>query len=483
MKIQDRKYQADSIVGLSDGFKQHQRQVFVLPTGGGKTVVFSEIARRAVLRGTRTLVLTHRTELFSQTFKALGRVGINTLILDAKSNRKGCVDELVIVGMVETVKRRVSAGKIQIDPKLIIIDEAHLGNFTKIFEMFPNAKVIGATATPVGKHFYKYYTNMVNVIDIPDLIDQGYLCNYRAFQMQDDLSDLEVKAGEYTDESLMSHYNNQKLFDGVIDEWRKRANGKKTICFNVNIEHSENMTKAFNEAGIVSACVTSLTEKGERKRILQAFKTGLVTVLNNCGVLTTGYDEPSIECVIMNRATKSLPLFLQCLGRGSRLYPNKDEFIALDFGMNHNQHGMWSEPRQWKIEPPKKNKKKNVDIAPVKTCPKCEAMLFASARLCGFCGHEFSKEDVALATGEMVEVTPQVPDDLKGRKVSDLNTGELIALQLSKRYKPTFIWRVVRSKGEIAIDNYGSAMGYTSGWAYRQKQEMNNCEFNDYLLK
>lgn len=482
MKIQDRKYQSDYVTALAEGFKTHQRQVFRLDTGGGKTVVFCNIALRAAQRGTKTLILTHREELFTQTFKSLGRVGVSTYNLDAKSSRTGELDATVIIGMVETVKRRVVSGKISLDPQLIIIDEAHLGNFTKIFELFPFAKVIGATATPVGKHFYKYYTNMVDLIDIPQLVEQGYLVPYRAFQMQEDLSDLEVKAGEYTDESLMNHYNNQKLFDGVIEEWRKKANGLKTICFNVNIEHSINMTKAFNDAGIGSACITSKTDKDERKRILKAFTDGYIPVLNNCGVLTTGYDEPSIECVIMNRATKSLPLFLQCFGRGSRIYPGKKEFIALDFGLNHNQHGMWSETRNWDIKPPKK-KKEGIDIAPVKTCPKCESLIFASARTCRYCGHEFPVDDKELAEGSMVEVTPKTPSDLVGKAISELSLGELVALQMSKKYKPTFIWRVVRSKGEEAIDNYARTMGYSSGWAYRQKQEMNNCEFNDYKLR
>ena len=482
MKIQDRQYQTESVNQLAEGFKQNQRQVFVLPTGGGKTVVFCNIALRAAIRGTKTLILTHREELFKQTFKSLGRVGVGTYILDAKSTRTGLIDEQVIIGMVETVKRRISSGKIQLEPQLIIIDEAHLGNFTKIFTMFPNSKVIGATATPIGKHFYKYYTSMVNVIDIPELIEQGYLMPYRAFQMQEDLSDLEVKRGEYTDESLMNHYNDQKLFDGVIDEWRKKANGLKTICFNVNIEHAENMTKAFNDAGIVSACITSKTDKLERIRTLKAFKDGYISVLQNCGVLTTGYDEPSIKCVIMNRATKSLALFLQCLGRGSRVHEGKDEFLVLDFGLNHNQHGMWSEPRNWTLKPPKKKQDKT-DVAPVKSCPSCEALIFASARVCRYCAHEFPIDEKELAEGKMVEVTPKIPDDLVGKAISELSLGELVALQTSKKYKPTFIWRVVRSKGKEAIDNYARTMGYSTGWAFHQKQEMDNCAFNDYKLR
>jgi superfamily II DNA or RNA helicase len=480
--IQDRKYQTDAIEMLLNGFRiGHKRQILCSPTGSGKTVMFSKIVYRAALKGTNTLVLTDRIELFSQTMKALGKVGVNPQLIHAKGNYTIDPYALVSVGMVETVKRRVAKGALMY-PKLIVIDEAHKGNFTRILELFPDAMVIGATATPVGKHFYRYYTNLVQNVDIPELVELGYLARCRAYQMQDDISDLTTKAGEYTDDSLFGHFNTQKLFDGVIQQYRAKADGKKTIVFNVNIKHAENMTKVFNDAGIRSECVTSNTSKDERVRILRAFSQGLFPVLNNCGILTTGYDEPTIECVIMNRATKSLPLWLQCCGRGSRVIDGvKDEFIVLDFGMNHDQHGMWAEERKWKIEPPRKKKK--MDVAPVKECPKCQALVFASARTCRYCEYVFPFESKELAEGKMVEVSLRIPPNLEGRRISSLNLLELVELEKSKAYKPTFIWRVVRSRGEQCIKDYALMKRYSSGWIYRQKQEMHNSEFKDYVLR
>ncbi len=480
--IKLRQYQTEAIDQLRGGFRQgHQRQVLCLATGSGKTVIFSEMVCRAAAKGTRTLVLTDRVELFGQTMKALGRVGLTPQLIHAKGNDTIDPLALVSVGMVETVKRRVAKGA-ELAPQMIVIDEAHKGNFTRILEMFPNAMIIGATATPVGKHFHKYYTNIVQNTDIPELVELGYLSRCRAFQMQDDLSDLETKAGEYTDDSLFGHFNSQKLFDGVIDQYRSKANDKKTIVFNVNIKHAENMTKAFNDAGIRAECVTSNTPKDERSRILNAFSNGHFPVLNNCGILTTGYDEPTIECVIMNRATKSLPLWLQCCGRGSRTIQDvKDEFIVLDFGMNHDQHGMWAEARKWKIEPPRKKKK--ADTAPVKECPKCQSLVFASARTCRYCNHSFPFEAKELSEGKMVEMSLRIPTNLEGRKISSLNLLELIELERSKAYKPTFIWRVIRSRGEQSIKDYALVKKYSSGWVYRQKQEMHNSQFKDYVLR
>lgn len=476
-----RPYQTESIDLLRKAFaEKHKRVILCLPTGAGKTVVFSEMVRRAAEKGTRTLVLTDRLELFDQTFKSLGRVGVTPQMIHAKGNFTIDPLAMVSVGMVETVKRRMDKGA-TLQPDLIVIDEAHKGNFTRILELMPDARVIGATATPEGKHFYRYYTDIVQNIDIPDLVEQGYLAECRAFQMQEDLSDLKTRAGEYTEESLFGHYNSQKLFDGVIEQYRDKANGTKAIVFNVNIAHSENMTKAFNDAGIRSECVTSKTPKDERARILRAFSQGLFPVLNNCGILTTGYDEPTIETVIMNRATKSLPLWLQCCGRGSRVIPNvKTQFTVLDFGLNHDQHGMWAEPRIWKI---KKPREKGQQAAPVKECPKCQALVFASARTCRHCGHEFPFEAKPLSQGEMVQVTPKVPMGLTGRRISDLSLMELIELEASKTYKASYIWRVVRSKGKEAIREYARMKGHSSFWCHRQEKEMDNCDYKNYLLK
>ena len=253
------------------------------------------------------MVLTDRIELFKQTLRALCMSDIEVEELSAKTRLKSFnKNATVVLGMVETYKRRdLSPFK----PDLIIIDEAHKGNFNKVIEKHPDAKIIGATATPVGKHIPKLYDQIVSTIDIPELIDLGFLSPCRPYQMQDDFSDLKTNRGEYTDESLFNHFAKKSLYSGVIENWRKYAKGKKTIVFNVNIEHTEQMNREFKEAGIMSECITSKTDPLERDRILSAFSDGLFPVLNNCGILTTGYDEPSIECVIMNRKTKSLPLW------------------------------------------------------------------------------------------------------------------------------------------------------------------------------
>jgi superfamily II DNA or RNA helicase len=475
-----RPYQIESITGLRKEFQAGKKRVILaLTTGAGKTVVFSEMVRLAFEKGTRTLVLTDRVELFKQTFKAIGRHEVPIQELSAKNRGFFDVAAPVTVAMVETLKRRNFP---LYNPELIIIDEAHKGNFTKVIEMYPDAKVIGATATPVGKHIPKLYKGIVQTIDTPDLIAEGYLSPCVAYQMQDDFSDLTVKAGEYSEDSLFKHFNKQKLYAGVVQEWQERTPGKKTIVFNVNIEHSEKMTDEFLSAGIDSRCITSKTPKEEREKILSGFTAGEFPVLNNCGILTTGYDEPSIEVVIMNRKTKSLPLWLQCCGRGSRIYPGKENFIVLDFGMNHDEHGLWEEPRRWTLEEKKRKKNGEIQEAAVKTCPACSAMVHARVMECEHCGYVWPEKAPELSNGVMVEMSARIPAEMKGKKVSDLTVEELIYLQKIGKFKSSYIWRVIRWHGYGALVDYASRMGYKRGWLWKQEQELNNCQFNDYTL-
>jgi superfamily II DNA or RNA helicase len=296
--------------------------------------------------------------------------------------------------------------------------------------------------------------------------------------MQDNFDDLEVKRGDYTEQSQYAHFNKARLYSGVVDKWKEYGNNQKTIVFNVNIEHAEKQTAEFNRAGVESYCITSKTKTKEREKILADFTAGAFQVLNNCGILTTGYDEPSIKVVIVNRKTKSLPLWLQCVGRGSRTYPGKESFLLLDFGQNHNEHGLWSTERTWTIEQPKKKKKEQA--APVKDCPGCGAMLYANTRLCPYCNMTMELKAIYNEkTGVMVEV---LPSSIKGRKLSSLSINELIKVQKLGEVKAAMVWRVVRSHGVGAVKQYAKAAGYSNGWVYRQQKEINNCTFYDKII-
>jgi len=475
-----RPYQLDYIEQCSEAFRTCQRIVLAAPTGAGKTAMFSEIVRRAAFKETPTLIVTDRTELFKQTWSALGRVNVTPQLIEP-NNRNLYKDALVNVAMVETLNRRLAKG-FEINPKLIIIDEAHMGSFNRLFEHFPNAKVIGATATPIGKQFYKYYQKIIQCTDVPELIEQGFLSPCKGYEMQDSFDDLEIKHGEFTEASQFNHFNKRKLYDGVLEKWQEVARNEKTIVFCVNIQHSINTYERFKEAGVNAAVVTSKTNEGERKAILEAYSKGYIQVLVNCGILTKGYDEPSITCVIMNRKTLSLPLWLQCAGRGGRTYPGKTHFTLLDFGQNFTEHGLWDEARQWKLEPPKKKKLIQRE-APMKHCKQCDAVVAATARVCQWCDYIFEIANDQPSEGVLVEVKSKVNPNIVGMKIGELSIDELYELQKSGAYKPTFIWRIIRSKGTEAIEEYGKLCGYKHGWLMRQFEQISDNSFVNVTIK
>lgn len=465
-----RQYQDQAITDLRESLKLNKRVILALTTGGGKTVIFSSIVAGAASKGKKVLIITNRVELFKQTFKAIDRHDIPVCKIDAK-NKRIDLSSNIFIAMIETLKRRA---KMFTDFKfdLIIIDECHLNSFNKIFELWPDTKVIGCSATPCTPTLHKYYQEIVQPIDTLELISQGFLVPCKAYQMQDDFSDLKTdKSGEFTNASLDSHFRKSKLYEGVIDAYVSKCNGSKAICFNVNIEHTLEMTRAFNAAGIPSRAITSITSEEERNSILSDFKHGHFLVLNNCGILTTGFDEPSIETVILNRATGSLILFLQMIGRGSRLHIGKNYFTVLDMGENHNRFGLWMQNREWSLDPPKKKKKK-LSVAPVRECKSCGAILPVQQRKCEFCGHEMTDKEKELLKGELVEVkAPEIPKvraELIGLNVSECSIADLIELEASKAIKSSFAWRILRSRGEADVIAYAGLKGYRNGWIARQ---------------
>lgn len=466
-------------VGVYYGFSLDGDRRFILGdfTVTHNTVVFTEMVRLAYEKGTKILVLTDRTELFKQAVGYISSVAIP--VEEIHPDRKHVYkDGLVYVGMVETLKRRKKQ-LYNLNPRLIIADEAHMGNFTPIFELFPDAKVIGATATPVGNHFYEYYQDIVQTVDVPELVSDGFLVPCKPYQMVGSFDDLKKQRGEFTFDSLYAHYNKPILYQGVVENWRKYAEGKKTIVFCVNIEHTENTYTSFIDAGISAERVSSKTSKEERERILDAYHNNKFTVLVNCGILTKGYNEPSIECVVMNRATSSIALWLQCCGRGSRTFPGKKEFILLDFGGNHERLGLWNEPRTWKL----KKKKETTGEAPCKVCPQCLVPTYTTAKECIECKFIFPiNEKEKNKEGIMVEVLPHIPKDLIGKRIGELTIAELIQLQKAKKYKSTYIWRIIRSKGERALYEYAQKIGYSDGWVYGQINKLSENDFNNYIL-
>jgi superfamily II DNA or RNA helicase len=427
-------YQEQGVQAAAAELMEYQRICRQLPTGGGKTVEFSGISYRysSVPGRGAVLILVHRRELLLQTRKTLYK-GFGVIAQPIVAGMRHIPDAKVYVGMIETVNKRIAsiAGKVG----LVIIDECHYLHFNKIHKHFPHAKIIGYTATPLTsdkkKPLKNYYQNIVCNIDIPDLIqvnkakpNRGLVQNVTFVPKEHvDRSDLVADGGgnDY-DEGLMAlQFSKPQYVKGVVDAYENPkygTKGTKAIVFNINRAHSKLVMAEFKERGCDVRHLDSESDaeygKGYRKATLEWFEKTPGAILCNVDILTAGFDEPSIETVIVNRATMSLAKWLQMCGRGSRPYlfeimnVYKSLFTIIDMGANALVHGDWCDPRNWRdifFNPPKPADKKAVP--PVKSCPSCEAIVAAQCRTCPHCGYQWPQKERAPEgpMGEFVAIT------------------------------------------------------------------------------
>lgn len=497
--MKPRPYQEQANNLIRESFKRgHKRIIRCAPTGSGKSIEMSLLTKQCFEKNKRVILLTHRMELFRSTLNHLGDSGIPCVELNAKS-KMPTGQWQVMLAMERTLYNRIKKNPASIlEPALLIADEIHFANFNKIIAHFKDSFLVGFSATPQGKHIHTIYTDIIQNIDIPELIEQRYLVPCKPYMMQDNFDDVKVdKTGEFEDKSHFAHFNKSKLYDGLIDEYRDKLIGKKTIVFCVNVEHTVATHKAFTDAGLVAYMVHSEMKLEERDSQVKAFESDPHGIMINCGILTTGYDHPPIEGVIVYRATTSLPLWLQMQGRGSRpcFAIIKTHFIVLDFGMNHERLGLWNQPRKWSIKGPKKQKREQA--APVRQCPNCSAMLYASARSCQYCGHELPKLEYILREGVMCEVDTDLPLGLRNKRVSELSIKEMISCQKTGRLRTLYVWRVLRtlekredekppSERKAFLGPYCQEIGYKYGWLMSQRSKLDDEKeigFKDFVLQ
>ena len=452
-----RPYQVDSVGQVQRAFASGSKRVILcLPTGAGKTVIFSDIAARAAAKGKRVAILTHRRELLSQ------------------AGRLNSCDVLMVETLNNQIKRGLDLGQYD----LLVVDEAHIGNFRKVLEGFEGF-VIGATATPVSNPPLKdQYNAIVCPVGIESLINDKWLATPRTYAMHPvDTSKLQTARGEYTEASLDDAFNRPKVYEGVVQEFVKKWRQSKAIVFCVNISATINTALEFKKQlgeGRVYAVHSKLSAI-ERADLIEDFITSKYGILVNCGIATTGFDCPDIEVVVINRATKSVALWLQMVGRASRRTSNKEAFTILDFGENVTRLGFWQEPRDWAhlFEHPKK---KGEGVAPVKDCPACGFVAYASARVCANCGAEFAPnpKTEAEVLAELKEMQyQQNRGKLEGRKIYDIaqNSADLFELQRVKKYKQAFIERVLYFANYSELQRFWRSKGYTDGYRWRKERD------------
>lgn len=351
-------YQVDSLEKIFQrlqSFPDKYNLCFQLPTGGGKTVIFSEIARRYIAdTGKKVLILTHRVELLAQTNRMLEEFGVKNKVIVSKI--KELPDEhdyQCFVAMVETLNNRLRDDKIEFDNLgLVIVDEAHYNSFRKLFKWFENQVILGVTATPLSSNvrlpLHENYKELIVGESIASLIEQKFLAKATTYSYDVSLHSLKVGInGDYTVSSSEKLYGNFFMQEKLLYAYEQKARGTKTLIFNNGINTSKQVHQMFIEAGYDCKHLDNTHSETERREILEWFKRKKDAVLSSVSILTTGFDEPTVETIILNRATKSLTLYHQMIGRGSRIIPGKDEFNVIDLGNNCRRFGLWESYIDW----------------------------------------------------------------------------------------------------------------------------------------
>lgn len=379
-----RPYQLDLVNNARTALAEGNHAVCcVLGCGGGKSVIQGTIAAMATTRKNYVLFLVHRKELCQQ---------ITGTFTACNVDFSRCS-----VMMVQTACRRL--GKLE-KPALIIVDECHhaLNNsYLKVLKYFPNALVLGFTATPqrlgtggLGEVFDK----LIESVSTKWLIEHHYLAPYHYYGVQlADASKLHTKHGDYDKTEVEELMNRSAIFGSAVENWLKLANGKKTIIYCSSIETSKKTVKAFQDAGVMAAHLDGTTAKTERDRVVSEFRSGKIKVLSNVDLFGEGFDVPDCEAVVLLRPTKSLTLHVQQSMRSMRYNPSNPDKVALilDHVGNYRLHGLPDDEREWTLEAKAKKKQ---DEAPIKNCPQCFSVVPKQANICPYCGCEFKTQTI-----------------------------------------------------------------------------------------
>lgn len=445
MKLRD--YQLELIDGVYNSLRQGNKHIMVQsPAGSGKSVTMSEIAKRATDKGNRVLFVVHRRELVTQIKQTFVANNVNM--------------QLCHVGMIQTVTNQVKRN-IVTEPAIILVDEAHHGlakTYTRIYEAFPNAIVLGFTATPwrmAKKGFTEVFDDLISGKSVQWLIDNNRLAPFKYYSKK--LINTENlkrnSTGDYSNDSIELAMEST-IFGDVVENYRKFAEGKKSIIYTHSVEASKQVAEKFTSEGYATMQVDGTTQKAEREFAMQQFRSGHIKILVNAELYGEGVDVPDCECVVLVRPTESLTLFIQQTMRAMRYLPNK-EAIIIDHVGNYTRHGLPTTEHDWTeyFQGNKKKAKENTVI--VRECENCYGVYQGNQAECPHCGHvhvvEYIREELDIdETATLEQITEDDIITLDFREPKDCNSmQELYDLAKHRGHKPGWAFYQGKSLGLI----------------------------------
>lgn len=340
MAVELRPYQKEALDAiLAAESKNINKQLVVLPTGAGKTILFSHLP---LIRQNSLpmLVLAHREELLHQAKDKISSANPDLVVgIEQAEKKAGNAD--VVVASVATLGRNNTPRILEYDKdyfKTIIIDEAHHAaapSYKRIVEYFNVPFVLGVTATPQrsdSTRLTDVFQEIVYYKSIQNLIDEGWLCPLVGYRVntKTDISKVEIQNGDYNQSQLENEINNHERNLGIVAAYNNLASSTKTIVFAAGVAHARSLASTFEENGTSVRVIVGTTPSDERQQTLSDFRSGTVKVIVNVGVLTEGFDEPSLQTIILAKPTRSTLLYTQIVGRGTRLYSGKPHCTIID---------------------------------------------------------------------------------------------------------------------------------------------------------
>lgn len=451
--IQLYDFQRNGVNNTRDLLRKNTRVILCSPTGSGKTITACDVVRLALESESTIAVLVNRVELLKQFYGSLNKFNIDVEIVDA--NSRNVTKAKVYLCMVETLYRRLPKYSFLREIDLLIFDEAHSSVYYKIIEAYPNSFCIGLTATPQAsggsRPLKEYYEDITELAQVEDLIKKGFLVDCKTYSIKADTGTLKKKGKDFSEESQLEFFHSPKLYEGDIDNYAKHSEGKKFIAYCVNVAHSIETAEKFTKAGYPCKHIDGNTPKDLRDLILSQLKSGEILGISNFGIVTAGFDEDSIECIIQNFATAELSKHIQTAGRGARVREGKTHFDILDMGGNYARHGLWNSNRDWtdifwnpsgssERERQRQEAKHNL------MCEICGYVLNIKDESCPHCGKE------------VLEMLQEKCEEAKGVELKEIRKELASRIPIRLRKNP-------RNMSYEELYEYGGLMGYSKKWA------------------
>lgn len=421
-----------------------QNVMAVLPTGGGKTVVLSDIIHD---HNAAACAIAHRQELVGQISIALARDDVPHRIVGPTSVVRLIVGQhmaecgmsyytpsskVAVAGVDTLIRRRNELSGWANKVSLWVQDEGHhvlkKNKWGKAAAMFPNAKGLAPTATPIradgmglGRHADGLMDAMVEGPTMRELIDAGWLTEYRIFAPPGDLDLTNVptgSGGEFSKAPLKVAVQKSHVVGDVVKHYLKLARGKLGITFATDVETAIYIAQQYNAANVSAAVISANTPDAERIRLIADFKARKLLQLVNVDLFGEGFDLPAIEVVSMARPTQSFALYCQQFGRALRLMEGKHEALIIDHVGNVQRHGLPDAARVWTLDRRDKcSKVSPTDAIPVRTCPECTAVYERTHKGCPYCGHYAEpalRSGPEYVDGDLTELDPATLAKMRG---------------------------------------------------------------------